>query len=64
MLLHPIQNQPLLKDNDHPRLPPELERVIFEIAALSYPTTTPNLMLIAWRVKNWYVTLTIVCVFT
>ncbi|KAJ7856788.1 hypothetical protein B0H13DRAFT_1641286 [Mycena leptocephala] len=34
-------------------LPPELERVIFEISALSRPIDIPNLMLIAWRVKEW-----------
>ncbi|KAJ6550165.1 hypothetical protein B0H19DRAFT_186779 [Mycena capillaripes] len=36
-----------------PRLPPELERAIFEIAAFDWPTTIPTLALIAWRVKNW-----------
>ncbi|KAJ7906692.1 hypothetical protein B0H13DRAFT_2662708 [Mycena leptocephala] len=36
-----------------PRLPPELERNVFEIAALSRPTSIPHLMLIAWRVKDW-----------
>jgi hypothetical protein len=36
-----------------PRLPYELERVIFEIAAVSRPTSIPNLMLTAWRVKDW-----------
>ncbi|KAJ6563999.1 hypothetical protein B0H19DRAFT_74829 [Mycena capillaripes] len=36
-----------------PRLPPELERIIFEIVALSRATTIPKLMLIAWRVKDW-----------
>ncbi|KAJ7712184.1 hypothetical protein B0H14DRAFT_3172028 [Mycena olivaceomarginata] len=29
----------------------ELQRIIFEIAALSHLITTPNLMLIAWRVE-------------
>jgi hypothetical protein len=38
-------------------LPLELERVIFEVSALSRPIDIPNLMLIAWRVKEWYVTL-------
>ncbi|KAJ7830137.1 hypothetical protein B0H14DRAFT_2807886 [Mycena olivaceomarginata] len=37
-----------------PRLPPELERVVFEMAALLWRTTIPNLMLVAWRVRNWY----------
>ncbi|KAJ6550003.1 hypothetical protein B0H19DRAFT_1378707 [Mycena capillaripes] len=36
-----------------PRLPFELERVIFEIAALSRPTTIPKLILVARRVKQW-----------
>ncbi|KAJ6564001.1 hypothetical protein B0H19DRAFT_1374572 [Mycena capillaripes] len=36
-----------------PRLPPDLERVIFEIAARARPSTIPKLMLIAWRVKDW-----------
>ncbi|KAJ7914453.1 hypothetical protein B0H13DRAFT_2002713, partial [Mycena leptocephala] len=34
-------------------LPLELERVIFEVSALSRPIDIPNLMLIAWRVKEW-----------
>ncbi|KAF7369654.1 hypothetical protein MVEN_00296400 [Mycena venus] len=36
-----------------PRLPPELERSIFEIAALLRPTDIPALLRIAWRVKLW-----------
>jgi len=36
-----------------PKVPPELERLIFEIAALSYPTNIPKFMLIAVRVKHW-----------
>ncbi|KAJ7176342.1 hypothetical protein C8R43DRAFT_557444 [Mycena crocata] len=38
-----------------PRLPPELERQIFETSALAHcqPVATLNLMLVAWRVKNW-----------
>ncbi|KAJ6505292.1 hypothetical protein C8R45DRAFT_546872 [Mycena sanguinolenta] len=36
-----------------PRLPPELERGIFEIAALAQPTWIPVLMLVARRVKCW-----------
>ncbi|KAJ6543054.1 hypothetical protein B0H19DRAFT_1172669 [Mycena capillaripes] len=36
-----------------PRLPPELECIIFEIAALSHPAAIPKLMLIAGRVKHW-----------
>ncbi|KAF7369642.1 hypothetical protein MVEN_00295200 [Mycena venus] len=36
-----------------PRLPPELERSIFEIAALLRPTDIPVLLRVAWRVKHW-----------
>ncbi|KAF8145125.1 hypothetical protein K438DRAFT_1872669 [Mycena galopus ATCC 62051] len=36
-----------------PRLPPELERIVFEMAALLWRTTIPNLMLVACRVRNW-----------
>ncbi|KAJ7628226.1 hypothetical protein DFH06DRAFT_1226555 [Mycena polygramma] len=34
-------------------LPPELEQLIFEIAALSRPVTIPRLMLVAQRVRAW-----------
>ncbi|KAJ6505189.1 hypothetical protein C8R45DRAFT_1209033 [Mycena sanguinolenta] len=40
-------------DRHDPRLPPELERRIFEIAALARPTRIPTLMLVAQRVKFW-----------
>ncbi|KAF7368085.1 hypothetical protein MSAN_00874600 [Mycena sanguinolenta] len=36
-----------------PRLPPELERGIFEIAALAQPAWIPVLMLVARRVRIW-----------
>ncbi|KAJ7171319.1 hypothetical protein C8R46DRAFT_1088163 [Mycena filopes] len=36
-----------------PRLPPELERLIFEVAALSYRVGIPTLMLVVWRIKEW-----------
>ncbi|KAJ6505230.1 hypothetical protein C8R45DRAFT_1181337 [Mycena sanguinolenta] len=36
-----------------PRLPPELERGIFEIAALARPIWIPALILVARRVKFW-----------
>ncbi|KAF7368046.1 hypothetical protein MSAN_00870500 [Mycena sanguinolenta] len=36
-----------------PRLPPELEHRIFEIAALTWPRWIPTLMLVAKRVKFW-----------
>ncbi|KAJ7458609.1 hypothetical protein FB451DRAFT_1273588 [Mycena latifolia] len=35
------------------RLPLDFERAIFESCALSRPVTIPNLMLVAWRVKDW-----------
>ncbi|KAJ6482770.1 hypothetical protein C8R45DRAFT_932363 [Mycena sanguinolenta] len=38
-----------------PALPPELERIIFEVTALSRPRSIPRLMLVAWRVKSWRV---------
>ncbi|KAF7351747.1 hypothetical protein MSAN_01607900 [Mycena sanguinolenta] len=37
----------------HPYLPPELERIIFETAALARRRTIPRLMLVAGRVKLW-----------
>ncbi|KAJ7699025.1 hypothetical protein B0H17DRAFT_1196611 [Mycena rosella] len=36
-----------------PRLPPELERGIFELAADTYPTTIPTLLQVAQRVRIW-----------
>ncbi|KAJ7059717.1 hypothetical protein C8F01DRAFT_1370585 [Mycena amicta] len=38
---------------DDPRLPPELEREIFEIAALADPKTIPILVQVAHRVLDW-----------
>ncbi|KAJ7651341.1 hypothetical protein FB45DRAFT_890315 [Roridomyces roridus] len=40
-------------DATEPRLPRELERVIFELAALSRPVLIPELLLVASRVKEW-----------
>ncbi|KAJ6505104.1 hypothetical protein C8R45DRAFT_544383 [Mycena sanguinolenta] len=41
-------------ESDHEtRLPPELERRIFEIAAVACPMRIPTLMLVARRVKFW-----------
>jgi hypothetical protein len=37
-----------------PRLPPDLERTIFELAALSRTNPILSLMLVARRVKHWY----------
>ncbi|KAJ7745746.1 hypothetical protein B0H16DRAFT_1558087 [Mycena metata] len=45
----PISTNP----QEHGLLPPELEREIFEFAALSQPVTIPKLMLVAWHVKEW-----------
>ncbi|KAK7053602.1 hypothetical protein R3P38DRAFT_2851179 [Favolaschia claudopus] len=36
-----------------PKLPQELERLIFEAAARLSPVHAPSLMLVAWRVKFW-----------
>ncbi|KAJ6556313.1 hypothetical protein B0H19DRAFT_1262391 [Mycena capillaripes] len=36
-----------------PKLPQELERIIFELAALSHPNGIPTLLRTAWRVKEW-----------
>ncbi|KAJ7616132.1 hypothetical protein FB45DRAFT_237806 [Roridomyces roridus] len=36
-----------------PKLPPELEREIFELAAQSDPLFVLQLMLVAWRVHTW-----------
>ncbi|KAK7033753.1 hypothetical protein R3P38DRAFT_2914801, partial [Favolaschia claudopus] len=36
-----------------PKLPPELERMVFEMAARTYPAGILPLMLVAWRVKYW-----------
>ncbi|KAJ7461228.1 hypothetical protein FB451DRAFT_1405086 [Mycena latifolia] len=40
-------------DHPAPAFPPELERQVFEICALSRPVFIPTLMLVAWRVKEW-----------
>jgi hypothetical protein len=44
-----------IKSDLDPRFPVELERTIFEVAALSRLAGIPNLMLVAARVKAWYV---------
>jgi len=36
-----------------PRLPPELEREVFEIVALQDPPSINRLILVAKRVKTW-----------
>ncbi|KAJ7616136.1 hypothetical protein FB45DRAFT_237821 [Roridomyces roridus] len=36
-----------------PKLPPELEREIFELAAQSDPLSVLQLMLVAWRIHDW-----------
>ncbi|KAK6966774.1 hypothetical protein R3P38DRAFT_2672510 [Favolaschia claudopus] len=51
-------DSPLGDPLPRPRLPPELERTIFEEAALScFHHNIPALMLTAWRVKFWWVRL-------
>ncbi|KAF7324574.1 hypothetical protein MKEN_00498700 [Mycena kentingensis (nom. inval.)] len=42
-----------MSTQDLPILPPELEREIFELCALSRPVLVPKLILVAWRVKQW-----------
>ncbi|KAK7018214.1 hypothetical protein R3P38DRAFT_3399097 [Favolaschia claudopus] len=44
---------PELSPTTAPRLPPELERVIFEVVAMSDARDIPILMRVAWRVKHW-----------
>ncbi|KAJ7023593.1 hypothetical protein C8F04DRAFT_1240111 [Mycena alexandri] len=36
-----------------PKLPPELERLVVETAAVSHLRGISSLMLVAWRVKDW-----------
>ncbi|KAJ7739500.1 hypothetical protein B0H14DRAFT_2990824 [Mycena olivaceomarginata] len=43
----------MLDPENEPRLPAELEQVIFETTAHIRPLSIPTLMLIAWRVKKW-----------
>ncbi|KAJ7049648.1 hypothetical protein C8F01DRAFT_1238304 [Mycena amicta] len=40
-------------DLAQPKLPPELERYIFQLAARVTPELAPALILVAWRVKEW-----------
>ncbi|KAJ7156392.1 hypothetical protein C8R46DRAFT_430966 [Mycena filopes] len=39
--------------NSQPRVPLDLEREIFELAALVHPTSIPSLILVAGRVQKW-----------
>jgi hypothetical protein len=48
-------SNPMVPQTVDSRIPVELEQIFFEIAALSHPIDIPNLMLIAWRVKEWCV---------
>jgi hypothetical protein len=41
--------------HDQARLPLDLERRVFDLAAHSRPRNIPLLMLVARRVQNWYV---------
>jgi hypothetical protein len=42
--------------------PSELERLILELASLSRPVEIPNYMLVAWRVRKWYLSRLHLCV--
>jgi hypothetical protein len=44
----------LLSEPSDPRLPLDIERAVFECAAVLYPTSIPICMLVAVRVKEWY----------
>ncbi|KAJ7894225.1 hypothetical protein B0H14DRAFT_2683653 [Mycena olivaceomarginata] len=44
----------LLSEPGDPRLPLDIERAVFECAAVLYPTSIPICMLVAVRVKEWY----------
>ncbi|KAJ6529745.1 hypothetical protein B0H19DRAFT_1274138 [Mycena capillaripes] len=51
--MEPSSPPSLENSHAYPRLPSELERTIFEIAALSCPTDIPILMRAARRIKQW-----------
>ncbi|KAF7329472.1 hypothetical protein MKEN_00209600 [Mycena kentingensis (nom. inval.)] len=40
-------------DYDHPRLPPELEREVFETAALRHPRSIPRILCVCQRSNGW-----------
>ncbi|KAJ7073568.1 hypothetical protein C8F01DRAFT_1360429 [Mycena amicta] len=43
-----------MSDSSHsPYLPQDLERLIFRTAALAAPSEAQNLLIVAWRVKEW-----------
>ncbi len=42
--------------SSHPNLPFELEREIFQIAALAFPKSLPTILLVARRFRTWKVT--------
>ncbi|KAJ7074769.1 hypothetical protein C8F01DRAFT_1361339 [Mycena amicta] len=44
---------PSMGDLAQPKLPPELECYIFQLAARVTPELAPALILVAWRVKEW-----------
>ncbi|KAJ6538146.1 hypothetical protein B0H19DRAFT_1374689 [Mycena capillaripes] len=48
-----LENCMAMEDKVHAKLPPELERQIFELASLSWPVSIPKMMLVAWRIKYW-----------
>ncbi len=41
--------------SSHPILPLELEREIFQIAALAFPKSLPTILLVARRFHTWQV---------
>ncbi|KAJ7662811.1 hypothetical protein DFH06DRAFT_1325161 [Mycena polygramma] len=45
--------QTAMAEGAAPNLPLDLERHIFELAALTRPVCIPKLMRVAWRVKHW-----------
>jgi hypothetical protein len=49
--------QELIPSHPELHLPPELEREIFEIAALTHWKTILTLVRVAARVKEWYITI-------
>jgi hypothetical protein len=55
-LFPPVMSQSAFELEAFPRLSPlDIERLIFEVAALFRPLGIPTLMLVACRVKHWLV---------
>lgn len=51
--IHPHSRPSLLSEPKSPFLPIELEKKIFESAAMQSPQCATSLMLVAARVHNW-----------